>query len=73
MTLKPGWYLVGRRDGKIDPFFVEIGIGGRIKTAGSGIACHTERGKIWKRAYWWERQEIPSTIHEALGITEGKG
>ena len=36
------------------------------------LAGHSERGKSWERAYWWERQEIPSTIHEALGITEEK-
>ena len=70
MTLKPGWYLVGRRDGSVEPklFYGQLE-GQRLAT----IDGHGEDFWFDPGAYWWERQEIPDTIYEALGITEEKG
>ena len=54
-----GMFLVGRKDGAIEPFFVQV--------ADDGISCHeslvvlmvhAQRHKGW----WWRRMEVPSSV-----------
>lgn len=60
MTLKPGWYLVGRHDGSVEPFFVEM------RPYSVAIVCGRRWEGWWGAStfsnYWWERQEIPNCV-----------
>ena len=61
MTLRPGWYLVGRHDGSVEPFYVKV-------TAGPEDSMVLGFNERWLDLlpdygnYWWEKQAIPDCI-----------
>lgn len=65
MRLAPGWYLVGRRDGSVEPKLEHgwLASSGNFLTAGP--RGHPQLGRWYgKEVFWFERQEIPDTVPE---------
>ena len=55
----PGWYLVGRLDGTIEPFFLRLFPDGKMDCGGvSGHAVHSR--------WWWEEIHIPDVLPERM-------
>ena len=73
MTAQPGdWYVVGRHDGSIEPFYIK----GRITTHGN--LRYVPPGYVATKLlrherYWFELQEIPSTVPKSFQTDQEKG
>lgn len=60
--LDPGFYLVGREDGTVEPFFVKItlsesGSGNRLLHFHPDVSWHVEQAKEYS-GWWWRLMTI---------------
>ncbi len=65
--LQPGMYLVGRDDGKVDPFFVKVEVYKHL-LAGSCRDRLKMRRARFEPGWWWRRMDVPDVLPDQEAI-----